>query len=200
MNMFIEFILLFLAYNLHAHVIQIWCVHSWHALMHLQTVVYTSSAYTRALYGRFDVINLVCTRMLALMWNEKRVVSSPYCTCVLSSLWAVPYVVSRKNCICSYTTSLSKACVILQKYKYPVSYIIIMYIHMYVRMYHAVIIIRKYYYSENHIYISTCMVLDDTVITDHTCVPYTVHLIYTYMNTATFLACLQNYYHIIMHN
>ena len=45
MNMFVEFILLSLAYNLHARVTQIWRVHSWHAHVCLQTVVHTSSAY-----------------------------------------------------------------------------------------------------------------------------------------------------------
>ena len=101
MNMFIEFIPLSLAYNLHAHVIQIWHVHSWHTRMHLQTVVHMSSAYTRALHGRFYVINPACTCRLACVWSEKCVVSSPCCTHVLSSLnWAVPYV-----CLTSHTYS-----------------------------------------------------------------------------------------------
>ena len=65
MNMFIEFIPLSMVYNLHASIIQIWHVHSWHARVCQKTVVHTSSAYIRALKGRFDVINVACTRKLA---------------------------------------------------------------------------------------------------------------------------------------
>ena len=54
MNMFMEFIPLSLAKNLHVRVIQSWRVHSGQARVCLQTVVHMFSAYTRALYGRFQ--------------------------------------------------------------------------------------------------------------------------------------------------
>ena len=47
MNILIKFIPLSLAYNLHARITQIWRLHSWHARVHLQTVMLTSSAYTQ---------------------------------------------------------------------------------------------------------------------------------------------------------
>ena len=39
-------------------------------------IVHASSAYTRALQGRFDVTNLACTHRLARVRNEKRVMLS----------------------------------------------------------------------------------------------------------------------------
>ena len=60
-------------------------VHSWHAHVHLQTVLHSSSLYTRALNDRFDAINLECIRMLVCMHVKlKHVMLSPCHTCVLS--------------------------------------------------------------------------------------------------------------------
>ena len=89
--------------KLHTIQIKFLCVHSWHAHVHLQTIMHTSSMYMWALNNRFDIINLVGTYMLADMYNPKQVVSSPWHTCncsfvhrtiflqiswILETLWA----------------------------------------------------------------------------------------------------------------
>ena len=72
-----------------------------------------------------------------------------------------------------------------------------MYLHMYVCTYDAVIIIRRYHYSKNRTYVYKYMYLmTQLVINDHICVPYIRSTFKLYMNIATFLAWLHNYYNI----
>ena len=61
----IEFMPLSFAYNLYTcQNAQNWHVCSWHACVHLETIVHASSAYTRAQNDMFDIINLACICML----------------------------------------------------------------------------------------------------------------------------------------